>query len=165
MYVTHHHPHHVRGGIMKILKFSLFLTFWLMTLYASLVYGKDSNQNPIPAREKNFQKLDRNRDQFLTANEWKGDLQTFLSLDCNKDQILSREEFVFANCNIDKREMAFLELDRNGNGVIELDEWKDSQNDFNRLDHDHNGMITRNEYFATSTKTKVLKQVLGVLLN
>ena len=153
---------------MKAFKYSLFIVFWLITLCASLVYGGDKDQNAsnnIPAREKNFQKLDRNKDQFLTANEWKGDLQTFLNLDCNKDQVLSRDEFVFADCHIDKREMAFRELDRNCNGVIEFEEWKDSQGNFYRLDRDRNGSISRNEYFDTNTKTKIFKQVLGVLLN
>jgi hypothetical protein len=153
---------------MKILKSSIFIAFWLITLCASLVYGRDPDQNGqinIPGREKSFSKLDRNKDQFITADEWKGDVQTFLNLDCNRDQVLTQQEYVFANCHMDKREMAFLELDRNNNGVIEFEEWKDSQNNFYSLDRDRNGFISRNEYFAPSTKTKVLKQVLGVLLN
>src|SRR4030095_719878 len=117
----------------------------------------------IKSREKTFKKLDRDGDSLLTPQEWRADVQTFLTLDCNRDQILSREEYVYSDCKMDRKEMAFLDLDRNGNKVIELSEWDKSEEEFTRLDRDHDEILTRSE-FSPSKKTQILKDILGQIV-
>jgi Ca2+-binding EF-hand superfamily protein len=151
---------------MRILKSFLVIVFWLFCLWASLAYAQDKKPNPggsLASREKSFAKMDKDKDQMISSQEFKGDVATFLTIDCNHDQILSHDEYVFADCKIDKKEMAFRALDQNGNGVIELKEWQRTDSEFNQLDRDQNGVLTRNE-INPSTKSKILREILGQLL-
>ena len=150
---------------MKIVRSSFFISTWFLLLCVSLAYAGKATDGPVnlKSREKSFQKLDRDQDQVIAPQEWRGDVQTFLNLDCNRDQSLSREEYIYADCKMDHKEMAFLDLDRNGNKVIEPDEWNQSEEEFNRLDRDHDGILTRSE-FIPNKKTQVLKEVLGQIL-
>jgi len=149
---------------MKIFKYCLITVSYLLLCVLSPAYG-DSSGAPVnvKARGKAFQKLDRDKDQLVSAKEWRSDVQTFLDLDCDHDQSLSRGEYIFADCKMDPREMAFRTLDENGNKVIEPNEWDKPEEDFNRLDRDHDGLITRSE-FTPNKKSEILKQVLGQIL-
>jgi Ca2+-binding EF-hand superfamily protein len=150
---------------MQKIKSVIAIAFWLLCLWASLAYSQEKTQplGSLSSREKSFVKLDRNKDQFISAQEFKGDVSTFLTLDCNHDQMLSHDEYVFADCKLDKKEMAFRALDKNGDGVIELKEWQRSDEEFNELDRDRNGVLTRNE-LNPSTKSKIIREILGQLL-
>jgi len=151
---------------MRLFKSFLVIVFWLFCLWASLAYTQDKSSNlggSLASREKSFAKMDKDKDQMISAKEWRGDVTTFLTIDCNHDQVLSHDEYVFADCKIDKKEMAFRALDKNGDGVIELKEWQRTDSEFNELDRDRNGVLTRNE-LNPSTKSRLLREILGQLL-
>jgi EF hand domain-containing protein len=150
---------------MKSVRISFLIAPWLLVLCMSFAYAGDSGSDSakLKSREKAFQKLDRDRDQIITPQEWRADVQTFLNLDCNRDQMVSREEYIFADCKMDQKDMAFQDLDRNGNKVIELNEWNGDQEEFNRLDRDHDGILTRSE-FSPNKKSQILKQILGQIV-
>ncbi|HYK89107.1 MAG TPA: hypothetical protein VE398_10075 [Acidobacteriota bacterium] len=97
-------------------------------------------------RERAFQKLDANRDDVIQRNEWPGNDRSFSRMDANHDGVLSREEFMSMNGRYWNE--VFEDLDFNNDGLISRDEWLDSEIAFQRLDHNHNGVIDKFEFYT-----------------
>ncbi len=102
--------------------------------------------NPESGREKAFQRLDANKDSLIERSEWPGNDRSFKRMDANHDGVLSHEEFLSRNGRYWNE--IFEDLDFNGDGLITRDEWLDSDVAFQRLDHDHNGVIERFEFYT-----------------
>jgi len=91
-----------------------------------------------------FVNLDHNRDGRITSNEWHYERESFVRADRNRDGALDRAEFVGADLD-DDREDRFDNLDSNGNGRLERDEWHASDDAFTWLDRNRDGVLSRGE--------------------
>lgn len=94
-------------------------------------------------REDRFADLDTNRDGRLTRSEWHGSVAVFDALDANRDGVLTRAEAV--GTGNDARD-EFRSVDVNGDGVIARNEWHWNAAAFDRLDANRDGRLTRQEW-------------------
>jgi Ca2+-binding EF-hand superfamily protein len=99
--------------------------------------------------ERRFAVLDRNRNGVVNRGEWRGETMFFDDVDRNRDNRVTLEEYVsMANTaqtgssDLDRR---FVQLDRNRDGALSRDEWRDTA-DFRRADRNNDGVVTRSEY-------------------
>jgi Ca2+-binding EF-hand superfamily protein len=97
---------------------------------------------------RGFANLDHNRDGRLTRNEWHYDLETFRRVDRNNDNSISRAEYIGADVD-DDRDDQFAFLDTDNDNRVELSEWHGSRAEFNRLDRNRDGLLTRRELAGT----------------
>ena len=91
-----------------------------------------------------FTTYDHNRDGRISSNEWHFDLETFRRVDRNRDDALSREEFLGTGVD-DMRDDNFDDMDWNNNGRIERSEWYGGNNEFRALDRNNDGVLSRFE--------------------
>jgi Ca2+-binding EF-hand superfamily protein len=96
-------------------------------------------------RQEAFEQVDKDRSGVIERSEWPGKDKSFRHLDVNRDGVISREEFMATN--VRWWNDTFEELDFDVNGAITRAEWLDSDASFNRLDHDHNGIIEKREFY------------------
>jgi Ca2+-binding EF-hand superfamily protein len=96
-------------------------------------------------RQEAFEQVDKDRSGVIERSEWPGNDKSFRHMDVNRDGVISRQEFLATNVRWWNE--TFEELDFSGNGAITRDEWLDSDASFNRLDHDHNGIIEKREFY------------------
>ena len=92
----------------------------------------------------NFTSLDHNRDNRISANEWHFDLETFRRVDANSNDSISLQEFLGEGVD-DVRDDNFDNMDWNNNGRVERTEWHGGNAEFNRLDRNRDGVLTRFE--------------------
>lgn len=92
----------------------------------------------------NFTSLDHNRDGRISANEWHFDLETFRRVDADRNRSLSLDEFLGEGID-DVRDTTFDDMDWNNNGRVERAEWYGGNAEFNRLDANRDGVLTRYE--------------------
>ena len=92
----------------------------------------------------NFNSLDHNRDNRLSANEWHFDLETFRRVDANRNDSLSLQEFLGEGVD-DVRDDSFDNMDWNNNGRVERAEWYGGNAEFTRLDNNRDGVLSRFE--------------------
>ncbi len=97
-----------------------------------------------------FTNLDHNRDNRLTSNEWHFDLETFRRVDRNRDNALSLNEFIGEGVEDDLRGDNFDDLDHNNNGRVERSEWYGGAQDFTWLDRNRDGVLTRYEVVGSA---------------
>lgn len=97
-----------------------------------------------------FTRLDHNRDNRISANEWHFDLESFRRADRNRDDVLTRAEFIGESDVDDDREDSFDDLDVNNNGLIERGEWHASSSMFSVLDRNRDGVLSRFEVVGTT---------------
>ena len=95
-----------------------------------------------------FANLDSNRDGRISSAEWHYDLDTFRRVDRNRDNALSRTEFLGEGADDDRTDR-FEYLDANGNGRIERREWHSGAADFDWLDRNRDGVLSRSEVVGT----------------
>jgi Ca2+-binding EF-hand superfamily protein len=108
-----------------------------------------------------FGLLDRNGDGVITVDEMDAArTAAFRRLDANHDGMLDDEEFAQRNPDPGsiappelesrtKRDPRFVQLDRNGDGRITLDEYlADGHDRFKRADRNRDGKLTREEFDA-----------------
>ena len=106
-----------------------------------------------------FGLLDRNGDGVITRDEMDAARQAaFERLDANRDGVLDEDEFAARNPDPEsiappelesrrKRDPRFVQLDRNGDGRISLDEYlADGHDRFQRADRNRDGKLTRAEF-------------------
>jgi Ca2+-binding EF-hand superfamily protein len=96
-------------------------------------------------RQEAFERLDKNQSGVIERSEWPGNDMSFSRMDANHDGVISREEFLARN--VRWWNLTFEELDFNGNGFITRAEWLDSDASFDRLDHNHDGVIEKSEFY------------------
>jgi hypothetical protein len=97
----------------------------------------------------NFTSLDHNRDGRLTSNEWHFDLETFRRIDRNRDNAVVLNEFIGQGVEDDLRGDNFDDLDVNNNGRVERSEWYGALADFRWLDKNNDGILSRYEVVGT----------------
>jgi hypothetical protein len=102
-----------------------------------------------------FVVLDRNRDAFLSFDEWSGPRALFVDLDRNRDRLLVRDELVLSAPRlrsvalVDRdRFVAFDLLDMDDDGVIAPWEWTGDIDVFFRLDANADGALEQGEYLG-----------------
>jgi len=100
---------------------------------------------------RGFNRIDHNRDNRITADEWHFDRESFRRADHNRDGVISRSEFLSedAEDQDDDREDRFAYLDVNRDNRISRDEWHGSRANFDLLDDNRDGVLTRTEVFGT----------------
>lgn len=90
-----------------------------------------------------FNRLDGNRNGYVTQDEWDNTVRSFDLLDQNGDGRLSRNEF------FNRRQYSisvFRELDQNNDGRIARGEWRSSSDAFNRVDTNRDELLSENEF-------------------
>lgn len=97
-----------------------------------------------------FRAIDRNGDGRIVRDEWFYDVEGFLRADRNRDNVLTRREFLGGDVD-DDREDLFADIDSDGNGRVERDEWHGSRQAFEWLDRDRNGTLSRAEVAGEGT--------------
>lgn len=94
--------------------------------------------------ERGFANLDHNRDRRITSDEWHYDRETFLRADRNRDGALDAGEFLGADVDDDRGDR-FDDLDADGNGRVDRREWHASDDAFDWLDRNRDGVLSRTE--------------------
>jgi Ca2+-binding EF-hand superfamily protein len=104
-------------------------------------------RNNVIISDDRFRRLDLNNDGLVSRDEFRNDA-LFGRLDVDRNNLLTRDEFFG---RIDTRRVdSFASLDRNGDALIRPNEWHGSMRDFERLDRNRDGVITRDEFFYRS---------------
>ena len=108
-----------------------------------------------------FASLDHNRDGRLTPNEWHYDYETFHRIDRNGDRVVTLNEFLGADIDDDRGD-SFDDLDYNNNGVVERREWHGSQAEFARLDRNRDGVLSRYEVVGSQPSFSTYNEFQGL---
>ena len=108
--------------------------------------------------DRGFASLDHNRDRRITPNEWHYDRETFLRADRNRDDVLDRTEFLGADMDDDRGD-TFDDLDVDGDGRVERNEWHASDDAFTWLDRNRDGRLSRLEVTGEERVTKPTRPV------
>jgi Ca2+-binding EF-hand superfamily protein len=98
-------------------------------------------------REDRFADLDTNRDGRLTRNEWHGSVAVFDALDGNRDGVLTRAEAIGTGADATDE---FRSVDVNNDGAITRNEWHWNAAAFERLDANRDGRLSRQEWDNSS---------------
>jgi len=108
-----------------------------------------------PAAGSAIAAMDTNHDGKVTRAEWKGNDVGFAMLDANGDGVLSGAELAPAGGDPAVQDPAaeFARLDRNHDGYLTRDEWTDTAANFKRRDHNGDGRITRDEFLNLDRET------------
>ena len=113
---------------------------------------------PDPNRwDPRFHGLDRDRNNRVSRAEWNGDNRSFASHDWNRDGVLSGDELragatrpataVHASQpRTESDEVLFARRDVNRDNVVSRGEWVGTTSEFNRLDRNHDGVLSPYEY-------------------
>ena len=105
-----------------------------------------------------FDKADRNSDRLLARDEWYGDLPTFERVDRNNDGRISWAEFQGTEAvGTTGVQETFEAIDRNRNNVITVSEWTGDRSEFQALDIDNDGVVTRVEYRQAQNRTPAFR--------
>jgi hypothetical protein len=113
--------------------------------------GKDTErQLAIPRRTEGHRPHDSNGDGVITRHEWPGNDVSFQRLDRDGDGVISRYDRSLNRDRGDEvhrsRTDRFSGADRNRDGLLQRGEWPHSDREFSRLDRDGNGVLSRDEY-------------------
>ena len=107
-----------------------------------------------PRRHQGFAQLDQNGDGLLSQKEAPQLFEAMPKADTNGDGQLSKEEVRAGQLALREKRRAeaetrrlehFQRLDKDGNGVLSQDEWKERRGPFERIDADGNGSISYEE--------------------
>jgi Ca2+-binding EF-hand superfamily protein len=95
---------------------------------------------------RGFNRLDRDRDNRITVDEWRFARDDFRRADHDGDGVITRAEFLNedADQGVDPDDR-FVSLDVNRDNRISRREWKGKQGAFDLLDDNRDGMLTRAE--------------------
>lgn len=128
---------------------------WLVTLAftTALAASPAAMQwRPVDRADIRYAEMDRDRDGVITRAEWRGSRRDFEEADWNRDGVLSGDEVRLDSRNgrpandPASRRAEFLRLDRNNDGLISSNEWKDSRSAFRDYDVNQDSVLTQREY-------------------
>jgi hypothetical protein len=114
----------------------------------------NNSSSAQPLETQRFRAMDTNRDGVVARREWQGSAQSFRVHDWNNDGVLSGDEVNAARWrqgrnadfeNFDRAE-DFEFLDANNNNRIEVREWHMSGREFELLDRNNDGWVSRAEF-------------------
>jgi len=108
-----------------------------------------------------FTALDHNRDGRLQANEWHYDYETFHRVDRNRDNAVTLAEFLGANVDDDRGDN-FDDLDYNNNGIVERREWHGNTTEFQYLDKNRDGVLSRYEVVGSQPSFNTYNEFTGL---
>ena len=115
---------------------------------ARIAAEDDFNPNgPATWTTRNFQILDRNRDNRISSSEWYYAPEYFRRADRDRNGSLSAAEFTAHGGTVwdDDRDDTFENLDVNNNGRIEQREWHGTLDAFQWLDRNRDNWLSRAE--------------------
>ena len=104
-----------------------------------------------------FAQLDRNGNGVINRGEWRGERLSFDLVDRNGDNRITEDEYVnqgndgyayeYGNGRGRSGDMEtrFVQMDRNRDGVLARNEWRDST-EFRQVDRNNDGYVTLREY-------------------
>lgn len=119
--------------------------------------GKGHNQSEAK-QEMRFRGLDRNHDGIITRDEWRGNDRSFANQDWNGDGVLSGDEVRPGARRPDEQLLGdrdrgrFADLDHNSDGVITRNEWHGDSRAFDRMDANGDGVLSRDEFARGDTR-------------
>ena len=113
---------------------------------------------PTTWTTRNFQLLDRNRDNQVSSTEWYYAPEHFRRADRDRSGTLSTAEFTAGAAytgaaDDDQRGVRFDTLDRNRNGRIEAREWSGTVDAFQWLDRNNDNWLSRAEVVGEDAGT------------
>jgi Ca2+-binding EF-hand superfamily protein len=109
----------------------------------------DQSQQRRHGRQEMYQRLDTNRDGKISREEWRGRAEGFAKLDTNADGFLTPEEMQAGRFQRDgSARRGPRMMDQNHDRQVSRDEWKGPAEVFDRLDTNHDGSLTREEFAA-----------------
>jgi hypothetical protein len=114
--------------------------------------------------ERGFMSLDHNRDRRITSDEWHFDRESFVRADRNRDGVLNTAEFIGADMDDDRGDQ-FSDLDADGNGRIDRNEWHASADAFTWLDRDRDGTLSRREVVGSEGNSGAFDQFASLDVN
>lgn len=92
-----------------------------------------------------FERMDRNGDGIVSRGEWTGDAQTFNRLDRTNDGRVTQDEYRNP-LPPDSPEGRLADKDRNNDGVLTRAEWGVESVPFDWVDRNRDGVVDLNEY-------------------
>lgn len=104
--------------------------------------GRRAAANPYAER---FESLDRNRDDYVSRDEWPLEPAKFDLVDRDADGRLSRSELLTPNRDLTIEER-FRVLDKNRDGLLSPSELQSGGESRGQLDRNRDGSVTRSEY-------------------
>jgi Ca2+-binding EF-hand superfamily protein len=96
-----------------------------------------------------FNSLDHDRDGRIEPNEWHYQPETFRRIDRNRDNAINLNEFLGQGIDDDRGDN-FDDLDYNNDGVVTRNEWHGGTQEFNYLDRNRDGRLSRYEVVGSS---------------
>jgi Ca2+-binding EF-hand superfamily protein len=96
--------------------------------------------------EERWKKLDQDNDGRISRSEWQRNEQAFDRMDADRDGFLTKEERrAAAREFLGKRRKGLREMDADADGNISRSEWKGKEETFNWLDTNKDGLLSRDE--------------------
>lgn len=140
------------------------LTMLIATLIAALLSSLAWAQIDSPKTQKHdgfdrmLKRLDKSSDGKISRDEWIKKSQAFDRLDLDRDGFLTRDEaepaFRQRAERGERTTKAFAAMDKSNDGQVSRDEWTGKPKLFDRLDLDHSGAISREEFQAARHKRR-----------
>ena len=127
---------------------------------AKKVDRQEQNDNRRQERQMRFRGMDADNDGVITRDEWRGNDQSFRQHDTNHDGVLSgnevwlpagREQDTPDRSRREERAARFERVDTNADGRISLPEWTGNRAMFDRMDRNHDQVVTRDEFMEVTT--------------
>jgi hypothetical protein len=108
--------------------------------------------------EAHFKAMDKNDNGVIDKDEFPGPAEKFAKIDADNSGTLSKEE-IKAHRGARREgagnpEERFKAMDKNGNGVIDKDEFRGPAERFGKIDADNSGTITKEEMKAAHEKMR-----------
>ena len=131
-----------------------YLVLAVVMLVAGVALGQQQSPQGRQGRHHNpnrlFQRADANHDGKISSDEWKRKSEAFSRLDQNHDGFITQDEAQSTAARhrerqVRRREKLFGRMHSNKDARISRDEWKSAAAAFERLDSNHDGVITQDE--------------------